>query len=403
MRNLLLLKGFRFYKISYLCKKLIINQEYTKILMKKTVTLFLLLFTVTYVFTACDDELNDDSNELGEYVTNQELEDLNCYIDLHLHLDGSMKVDMIKELAEVQDMELNYTDQELLDMLQVSDDCSDLNEYLEKFPFPLTFMQTKEGLQKSVELLCEELHELGVIYAEIRYAPQLHCDKGMTQREAIEAAIEGMKNSPIPVALILCCMRGDDNHEENIETVQLASEYLDEGVGAIDIAGAEALFPTEDFEDIFALAAQMGVPFTIHAGEADGPASVYKALEYGAKRIGHGVRSSESKQLMQALKEENIILECCPTSNLNTAIFTSREQFPYRIFMDNGVRFTINGDNMSVSNTDVKKEFQALNDVFNIKRTELLQILNNSVDAAFTTEEIKNDLREQIYSSVMKY
>lgn len=360
----------------------------------------LALTAALMLFTACNgDEFSDDKN-LSEYVSNQELESLDCYTDIHLHLDGSMSVEMIKELARTQDMPLPYTDDELKSLLQVSEDCSDLNEYLEKFPFPLLFLQTKEGLSKSVELLCEELHECGVIYAEIRYAPQLHCDQGMTQRDAIEAAIDGTKNSPIPVRLILCCMRGDDNHEKNVETVNLAAEYLDKGVGAIDIAGAEALFPTENFADLFELARQKNIPFTIHAGEAAGPASVYKALEFGARRIGHGVQSEQDEKLMEKHKNEGIILECCPTSNINTAIFKSLEEFPYRTFMEKGVRFTINSDNMSVSNTNVKKEFIALNNVFSIKRTEMLQLLNNSIDAAFITDAEKTQLKKKIQTSL---
>lgn len=360
----------------------------------------LALAAALMLFTACNgDEFSDDKN-LSEYVSNQELESLDCYTDIHLHLDGSMSVEMIKELARTQDMPLPYTDDELKNLLQVSEDCSDLNEYLEKFPFPLLFLQTKEGLSKSVELLCEELHECGVIYAEIRYAPQLHCDQGMTQRDAIEAAIDGTKNSPIPVRLILCCMRGDDNHEKNVETVNLAAEYLDKGVGAIDIAGAEALFPTENFADLFELARQKHIPFTIHAGEAAGPASVYKALEFGARRIGHGVQSEQDEKLMEKHKNEGIILECCPTSNINTAIFKSLEEFPYRTFMEKGVRFTINSDNMSVSNTNVKKEFIALNNVFSIKRTEMLQLLNNSIDAAFITDAEKTQLKKKIQTSL---
>lgn len=369
--------------------------------MKRIFTLSLILLAVALPFVSCE-KTDDEGTVKSEFITEQELKDLDCYTDLHLHLDGSMTVDMIRQLAKEQNIELTYSDHELQEMLQVSDDCSDLNEYLEKFPFPLTFLQTREGLKRSVELLCDELHRRGLIYAEIRYAPQLHCDRGMTQKEAIEAAIAGLENSPIPVTLILCCMRGDDNREKNLETINLAPDYLGRGVGAVDIAGAEALFPTENFADIFALAAEKGLPFTIHAGEADGPASVYKALEYGAKRIGHGVRSAEDSALMDKLRNESIILECCPSSNVHTAIYSGIEEFPYRVFMDAGVRFTINSDNMSVSGTDVKQEFIALNRVFGIRRTELLQLLNNSVEASFTTEATKATLKKRIYSSVME-
>ncbi|MDO4757202.1 MAG: hypothetical protein Q4A54_12700, partial [Parabacteroides sp.] len=164
----------------------------------------------------------------------------------------------------------------------------------------------------------------------------------------------------------------------------------------------EALFSTDKFGDLFALATQKGVPFTIHAGEADGPKSVYKALEFGAKRIGHGVRSVEDDALLEKLKNEQIVLECCPTSNVNTSIYKNISEFPYRILMDKGVKFTINCDNMSVSNTDVKQEFMELNNVFKIKRIELLQLLNNSIDKAFTTEEVKRQLKEKIYSRIME-
>lgn len=347
-------------------------------------------------------ENNDETEkELSEYVSNQELESLDCYTDIHLHLDGSMTPEMIKELARIQNMPLPYTDEELKNLLQVDDNNTDLNEYLEKFDFPQLFLQTKEGLSKAVELLCKELYENGVIYAEIRFAPQFHCAKGMTQRETIEAAIDGTKNSRIPVRLILCCMRGSDNHEKNLETIHLASEYLDKGVGAVDIAGAEALFPTENFAEIFQLAREMNIPFTIHAGEAAGPESVRKAIEFGARRIGHGVRSAEDEALMAKLKEEGIVLECCPTSNLQTAIYNGIEEFPYHTFFDKEVKFTINSDNMSVSNTTVKKEFIALNNVFGIKRTELLQLLMNSVDAAFITDAEKAQLKKKIEASVM--
>ena len=252
----------------------------TKFILRKSISFVMAIVASATLFTACEKD-NTDDKQLSEYVTNQELENLKCYTDLHLHLDGSITVDILRKIAAVQDIELTFTDEELRVMLQVSDDCSDLNEYLEKFPFPLTFLQCKEGLSLAVELVCKELEKRGHMYAELRYAPQLHCDTYMTQRDAIEAAIEGTKNSPIPVSLILCCMRGDDNHDKNIETIELAAEYLNKGVGAVDIAGAEALFPTQNFADLFALAREKGIPFTIHAGEADGPASVYKALEYG--------------------------------------------------------------------------------------------------------------------------
>ena len=134
-------------------------------------------------------------------------------IDLHLHLDGSLSLESVKELANLQNIAIPSDDTELTRRLQVSDDCRDLNEYLEKFSFPLTLLQTKEGIETAVYNLEQELKNQGLLYAEIRFAPQLHMQKGLTQTEVVEAAIKGLHRSDFHANLILCCMRGDQNHE----------------------------------------------------------------------------------------------------------------------------------------------------------------------------------------------
>ena len=218
-------------------------------------------------------------------------------VDLHLHLDGSLSVDSVKELMQIQGIKNCYSDSELLEKLQVSDGCRDLNEYLEKFDFPITLLQTKEALETASYNLLEELKAQGLIYAEIRFAPQFHTSKGLSQEQVVNAVIDGMRKSELNANLILCCMRGENNHDENIETVSVAKKFLKKGVAAIDLAGAEGIFPTSDYKDVFELASELGIPFTIHAGEAAGFTSVEAAVEYGAVRIGHGVRSVESEAL----------------------------------------------------------------------------------------------------------
>lgn len=317
-------------------------------------------------------------------------------IDLHLHLDGSLSLDSVKQLASVQDIAVPENDEVLRKMLQVSEGCSDLNEYLEKFEFPCSLMQTATGISMAVENLEKELAAQGLIYAEIRFAPQLHILQGMTQREVVEAAVKGMGKGPLKSNLILCCMRGRENHEANLETVRVAKEFLGRGVAAVDLAGAEALFPTEDFADLFALAKELGIPFTIHAGEADGPASVYKALEFGAKRIGHGVRSLEDGELIQRLAVEGITLELCPTSNLNTSIFGSYAEYPLRNLMEAGVKVTINTDNMTVSNTTVEAELHHMVNALQMTEAELRQLMVNAAEASFADESIKKWMREEI-------
>ena len=317
-------------------------------------------------------------------------------IDLHLHLDGSLSVKSVKELAALQNIEIPEEEAELLKLLRINDDCKDLTEYLEKFAFPGKLLQTKEAIALSVFNLQEELKEQGLIHAEIRFAPQLHTHKGLSQREVIEAAIEGLNRSDFSAELILCCMRGNDNHEENLETVKLAKDYIGKGVCCVDIAGAEALFPTENFEDLFVLAKELGIPYTIHAGEADGPKSVYKALEFGTKRLGHGVRSLEDPALVEKLVAEGITLELCPTSNLHTCMFPCMEEYPLRKLMDAGVKVTINTDNMTVSNITLAKEFGKLVAALHLTDEEIKGFARNSVNACFASEETKKILLEKI-------
>ena len=317
-------------------------------------------------------------------------------IDLHLHLDGSLSPDSVKKLAAMQNITIPENDEALKEMLQVSEGCRNLNEYLEKFDFPCSLMQTEMGISRAVEHLEAELTAQGLLYAEIRFAPQLHTLKGLTQREVVAAAVSGMGKSALRSNLILCCMRGKDNHEENLETIRVAKEFLRKGVGAVDLAGAEALFPTENFAGLFALAKELEIPYTIHAGEAVGPESVYKALEFGAKRIGHGVRSIEDENLMKRLAEEEITLELCPTSNLNTSIFGCYEEYPLRKLMDAGVKVTINTDNMTVSNTTVAEELRHLVEALQLTEEELHQLMENAAEASFAAEKTKNWLKEEI-------
>ena len=140
-------------------------------------------------------------------------------IDLHLHLDGSMSLASVRELAEMQAITLPESDEELQLLLQVDEDCKDLNEYLEKFDLTVSLLQTEEAISIAVYNLERELKELGLLYAEIRFAPQLHTENGLTQAEIVEAAIEGMNRCDFRSNLILCCMRGNTNHEQNLETV----------------------------------------------------------------------------------------------------------------------------------------------------------------------------------------
>lgn len=315
-------------------------------------------------------------------------------IDLHLHSDGSISVPAARRLAELAGEPLALSDAEVFDRLSVGDECEDLGEYLDKFGFPLSLIQTRAQISESIYLLQEELRERGYAYAELRFAPQSQCARGLTQREVVEASLEGLRRSGFEARLILCCMRGADNLAANLETVELAAEYLGDEVVALDLAGAEALFPTASFAPVFARARELGVPFTIHAGEAAGPQSVRDALSMGAVRIGHGVRSVEDPGLVRELAARRIPLEVCFTSEVQTGALASyRHGETLRQLLDAGCLVTINSDNCSVSNTWAARELVLVAEALGLSAAEVDQLLLNAVEASFADEATKDRLR----------
>jgi len=320
------------------------------------------------------------------------------YIDLHLHLDGALTIDIARKLADMQNIDLPDSDEELEKMLTVPSDCKSLTDFLKCFDLPGSLMQTEGGISEAVRLVSDNIKSQGVIYAEIRFAPQLHKSKGMTQEDAIKAALKGISETDLKVNLILCCMRGEGNDTENEETVALAKKYLveDGGVVAIDLAGAEALYPTSKYKDLFAKAKELGIPFTIHAGEADGAESVKLAVSYGATRIGHGVRSYEDANVVNMLKEKGIFLEMCPTSNRQTHAVEDMSRYPFVDYFNDGIKVTLNTDDMGIEGTTLADEFRYMESTFDLTPAQEQTILQNSIDAAFTSDAVKSWLRSQL-------
>lgn len=310
-------------------------------------------------------------------------------IDLHLHLDGSLRPETVLELAKEQHVSLPaQTKEELEKFLRVPEDCRSLTEYLQCFDLPLMILQKTEAIERVVYELIEDLVKEDVIYAEIRFAPQLSAKKGLMQEEIVKAAIKGLNRGleefpSIQAGLILCCMRGEGNEEENLKTIEAAGKYLGKGVCAVDLAGAEALFKTEQYQELFKRVRELKLPFTIHAGEADGAESIRKALEFGAKRIGHGIRVIEDEELLKKVIKEKITLEVCPISNLHTKAAKDKKSHPIRILFDMGVRVTINTDNRTVSNTNLEKEYAFLKEYYQFKEEEIEKMNEYAKEAAF--------------------
>ena len=311
---------------------------------------------------------------------------------LHLHLDGSLRPETVYNWLKEQgkDVTLEKVQKDLM----VNKDCRDLNEYLQKFDLPLKVLQTEEHIEQATYELFEDLARQNTIYAEVRFAPQLHTKEGLDYDKIIEAAIRGMNKAKetygIDGNLLLCCMRGEDNAIRNLRTAAVAKRYLGKGVCGIDLAGAEALYPTQNYKELFNIAREANIPFTIHAGEAAGAESIKKALEFGAKRIGHGVRCLEDLILVKELVQKEIPLEVCPISNLQTK--ATGEKHPIEELYKSGLKVTVSADNNTVSNTDIIEEYKYILDNTNLTIKDLTQMNKNAVRGAFVSPQKKAEL-----------
>lgn len=303
-------------------------------------------------------------------------------VELHLHLDGSLNT------KDIQD-KYKLTDEQIKDKMIADEKCKDLNDYLKKFDYPISIMQTKESIQNIVIALLTYLKSQNVIYVEVRFAPQFHTRRGLTQDEVVNFVVNAAKKVDIKCNFILCLMRGENNNNENYETVRVAKKYLGRGVCAVDLAGAEAIFKTKEYKEIFEYVKEEELPFTIHAGEADGPESIKSAISFGAKRIGHGVRVIEDEALLEKVIKKGITLEVCPTSNIQTCICGDYASHPIVELYKSRVKTTINTDNMTVSNTTLENEYINLLENTELEYEDLVKMNINSINAAFITEEEK--------------
>jgi len=317
-------------------------------------------------------------------------------IELHVHLDGSLSRKDVAHLAELS--HIPYEPGSV--KLYADSSCQSLNDYLSLFDFPVKLLQKEECLEYAAHSLFSRLASQGVLYAEVRFAPLLSQEQGLSVLQASQAAIRGMEKAKeekgILGGMILCLMRGPSSKEGNHETVLAAKELFGKGVVGLDLAGAEALYPTDEYREEFALAKSLGIPFTIHAGEADGPSSIWKAIEMGASRIGHGVRAVEDPALMEELAKRKITLELCPTSEVHTHAIASLDKLPLRKFLSHGIPCAISTDDMTVSRTTLEKEYSRLEETFGLTDEETVGLWKSALEASFAPKKEKEKLRERL-------
>ncbi len=312
-------------------------------------------------------------------------------VELHCHLDGSLNIDFVD--AMLREEGICFEREELEKELSVSEDCTSLTEYLEKFALPLRCLQTKEGLRRAAYELVRDVARENIKYIEVRFAPQLSTAKGMSCEEVIASVVEGLQKGQeefgVYASAIVCAMR-HHNLEQNMEMLKAARPFVGKGVCALDLAGDESSFPTNLFRPLFEQANKWGIPFTIHSGECGSVENIREAIALGAKRLGHGIALEKSQELRELCKRNGIGIEMCPTSNLQTKAVGSMEVYPLEQFVKEGLLVSIHTDNRTVSKTTLEKEQTYFSE-------ELIQICTkNAIETAFASDEVKKELREHL-------
>ncbi len=312
------------------------------------------------------------------------------YIDLHLHLDGSMPLGLIRELAGQEGI-LKEEDR-VEDLVLAGDRCEDLEQFLSCFRLMETLLTKRENVERTAYEIVKTLHAQGLCYAEIRFGPFIHTAEGFDEQMVTEAVISGMRRgceeTGFHAGAILCAVVHHMDLQ-NRSVLELAKEYLGRGVCGFDLAGPEGAVPMEHFRPLFAEAARAGVPFTIHAGECGSYENVMTAVSYGARRIGHGTAAVRSDECMKLLARENIPLEVCVTSNYQTQAVKSGETHPIRAFLEAGIPVTFNTDDMTVSGITLQSEAELLKTRFGFSDRELEDMQKTAVRASFAPEELK--------------
>ncbi|MER6825979.1 adenosine deaminase [Streptosporangium sp. NPDC000563] len=317
---------------------------------------------------------------------------------LHDHLDGGLRPETIIELARESGYDrLPATETESLRAwFRESADSGSLERYLETFDHTVGVMQTREALVRVAAECAEDLANDGVVYAEVRYAPEQHTSAGLSLEEVIEAVQEGFDTGSagrgIRVGTLLTAMR---HQARSMEIAELAVRYRDAGVAGFDIAGAEAGYPPTRHLDAFEYLQRENAHFTIHAGEAFGLPSIWQAIQWcGADRLGHGVRiiddisvsgDAEPKlgRLAAYVRDKRIPLEMCPTSNLQTGAAASIAEHPIGLLRRLNFRVTVNTDNRLMSGTSVSEEFAKLSEAFGYGWDDMQWFTVNAMKSAF--------------------
>ena len=313
----------------------------------------------------------------------------NCKVELHVHLDCSLSYEVVKKINP------KITKSKYINEF-VGSSCSCLNDYIKCADRAVEIMQSEEALKLVTIDLFNQLKKDNVIYVEIRFAPLLHTKKGLSPSQVVKIVSEitnkESNKTGIEAGLILCTLR-HFSKEMSDQTVRLVNDFKGTNVIGFDIAADEAGHPLNNHIEAFKFANKNNIPCTAHAGEALGANSVKETLDkLKPKRIGHGVRSIEDPILLKRIKEKEIHLELCLTSNIVTRVYNNYNEHPRDKLYNNDISIGINSDGRAISNTDLNKEYSLLSKYYSWGNKHFLNCNLNAINASFASQKVKNKI-----------
>ena len=325
--------------------------------------------------------------------------------DLHCHLDGSVRIETILDLAAQQKVKLPFEDADrLFRHIYAGDVCASLEDYLKAFEVTLSVLQTEEALYRAAYELAEDSAKENVRYIEVRYSPMLHTSRGLRLAEIVEAVIQGLRQGEhdfgVRSGVILCGIRSI-SPVASMRMAELCVAFKNRGVIGFDLAGSELNFPAKDHQQAFQLILDNNVNCTAHAGEAFGPESIAQAIHYcGAHRIGHGTRLRENGDLLNYVNDHRIPLEICLSSNIQTKAALDLASHPLPFFYSYGLRITINTDNRLVTDTTVSKELLLVHETYGLELSDLKELIIDGWKSTFLPYREKADMLKRIVAEL---
>lgn len=324
--------------------------------------------------------------------------------NIHTHLEGSVRPSTFLELADQQGIRVPFDPHRVTANLQVDGTEKSLVDYLNKIMVNYAVLKSPVALQRTAFEAAEDAYRDGVIYLELRAGPVTHTGPGFPIEAAVESMLAGLQEAEakfgITARLIVAALRNHDP-EINLQLARVASRYAQQGVVGFDLAGDEAGYPADLHRQAYQVVHDAGLGLTVHAGEATGAESVRYAVEVlHAERIGHGVHSIESRAVMDLLRDRQVLLEICPTSNVHTGAVASIDVHPLKALYDYGIPISINDDDPITSRTRASNELMLVLTRLGLPLETLISIQLTTLEHSFLHEPT---VKEKLKSQVLEY